>query len=112
MPRNKPSQSSPVRPARKTKANPVMPFSLILSQEEMAVLRMEARQQGISVGSVVRGALHAVLFRTKPDFVREMVKQEVESFLDDVQMRHPGTKITPPLRARIRRRIIALLQRS
>jgi len=109
MPRKKPSQSSRARPAPTTKARPVMPFSLILTPQEMAILRKEAARQETSVGGVVRGAIHAVLFRTHPDFVRQMVNREVGAFFDSLQTRHLGAKVTPALRARIQRQIISAL---
>ncbi|MBI5866943.1 MAG: hypothetical protein HZB43_01405 [candidate division Zixibacteria bacterium] len=106
MPRKKSSQSSP---PRKAKAKPVMPFSLVLSQEEMVVLRREAKLQGTSVGGVVRGAIHASLLRTHPELVRKMVHREVESFVASLRAHDPGTKITPALRARIQRQILSAL---
>jgi hypothetical protein len=109
MPRKKPSPFSPSRPAPKAKAKPVMPFSVVLTPAEMTVLRKEAARQGTSVSGVVRGAIHKVLFRTHPGFMRKMVNQEVESFVDSLRTHRPGAKVTPALRARIRRQIVSVL---
>ena len=47
MPRKKPSPSSPKHPAHKAKANPVLPFSLMLTSDEMAILRKEAASEDL-----------------------------------------------------------------
>ena len=109
MPPKKPRQSAQARRTLNVRTKPPMPFSLILTPAEMAILRKEAARQGTSVGGVVRGAIHKVLFRTHSDFVRRMVSREVASFLNTLRARHPGTRVTTALRARIRKQVISSL---
>ncbi|GAB4323023.1 MAG: hypothetical protein Kow0074_14920 [Candidatus Zixiibacteriota bacterium] len=67
---------------------PKQPFSLILDPDELRALKKMARQQGTSVASIIRQALHTVIFRTNPELAKSAIENEVNSFLD-----HMGTKL-------------------
>jgi hypothetical protein len=109
MPRKKPRQSPSVHLAPKAKAKPSMPFSLILTPAEMAILRKEAARQGTSVGGVVRGAIHAALFQTHPEMARQLAEKEAGAFLDALTTLYPGLRPSRVKRAQLQRRIVSAL---
>jgi hypothetical protein len=95
-PAAKRARRGPGRPASKKAAprrgprggTPKQPFSLILDPDELSALKKMARQQGTSVASIIRQALHTVIFRTNPELAKTAIENEVNSFLD-----HMGNKL-------------------
>ncbi|MBD3298857.1 MAG: ribbon-helix-helix protein, CopG family [candidate division Zixibacteria bacterium] len=84
---------------------PKQPFSLILDPEELSALKKMARQQGTSVASIIRQALHTVIFRSNPELAKTAIENEVNSFLD-----HMGNKLplgqTGARRSRIKKQLV------
>lgn len=94
-----------VRRGRKT-AGPKQPFSLILNPDELSILRKMARKEGTSVASVIRQALHTVIFRAHPDLAKNAIEREVDSFLDTMGARLPSGLSKGAKRARIKKQLV------
>lgn len=94
-----------VRRGRKT-AGPKQPFSLILNPDELSILRKMARKEGTSVASVIRQALHTVIFRAHPDLAKNAIEREVDSFLDTMGTRLPTGLSKGAKRARIKKQLV------
>ena len=94
-----------VRRGRKS-AGPKQPFSLILNPDELSILRKMARKEGTSVASVIRQALHTVIFRTHPDLAKNAIEREVDSFLDTMGNRLPSGLSKGAKRARIKKQLV------
>lgn len=95
-----------MRRGRKT-AGPKQPFSLILNPDELSILRKMARKDGTSVASVIRQALHTVIFRTHPDLAKNAIEREVDSFLDTMGARLPAGLSKGAKRARIKKQLVS-----
>jgi len=84
---------------------PKQPFSLILDPDELSALKKMARHQRTSVASIIRQALHTVIFRTNPELAKSAIENEVNSFLD-----HMGTKLPlgqgGPRRTRLKKQLV------
>jgi hypothetical protein len=91
---------------------PKQPFSLILNPDELSILRKMARQEGTSVASVIRQALHTVIFRTHPDIAKNAIEREVDSFLDSMGDRVPSALSTGSRRARIKKQLVSGLMQT
>jgi len=94
-----------VRRGRKS-AGPKQPFSLILNPDELSILRKMARKEGTSVASVIRQALHTVIFRAHPDLAKNAIEREVDSFLDTMGSRLPSGLSKGAKRARIKKQLV------
>lgn len=109
---------SPGRPRRRVvrrgrkSAVPKQPFSLILNPDELTILRKMARKDGTSVASVIRQALHTVIFRTHPDLAKNAIEREVDSFLDSMGARIPSGLSKGPKRARIKKQLVTGLLKT
>ncbi len=71
-------------------SGPKQPFSLILNPDELSILRKMARKEGASVASVIRQALHTVIFRKHPDLAKAAIEKETSAFLSAIGTRIPG----------------------
>jgi len=84
---------------------PKQPFSLILDPDELSALKKMAKQQRTSVASIIRQALHTVIFRTNPELAKSAIENEVNSFLD-----HMGTKLpigqAGPRRSKLKKQLV------
>lgn len=94
-----------VRHGRKG-ATPKQPFSLILNPDELSILRKMARKEGTSVASVIRHALHTVIFRAHPDLAKNAIERDVDSFLDTMGKRLPTGLSKGATRARIKKQLV------
>ncbi len=99
------------RTGRKS-AVPKQPFSLILNPDELSILRKMARKDGTSVASVIRQALHTVIFRTHPDLAKNAIEREVDSFLDTMGARLPSGLSKGAKRARIKKQLVTGLMNT
>ena len=100
----RPATKKPVRRGPRG-GTPKQPFSLILDPDELTALKKMARQQGTSVASIIRQALHTVIFRTNPELAKTAIENEVNSFLD-----HMGNKLplgsTGARRSRLKKQLV------
>lgn len=87
-------------------AGPKQPFSLILNPDELSILRKMARKDGTSVASVIRRALHTVIFRTHPELAKSAIEREVDSFLDNVGARFPSGIAKGTKRSQIKKQLV------
>jgi len=85
---------------------PKQPFSLILNPDELNILRKMARRENTSVASVIRQALHTVIFKAHPDLAKNALEREVESFLDSVGMRIPSGLGKGARRSRLKKQLV------
>ena len=88
-------------------AGPKQPFSLILNPDELTILRKMARKEGTSVASVIRQALHTVIFRTHPDLAKNAIEREVDSFLDTMGASLPSGLSKGAKRARLKKQLVS-----
>ncbi|MEW5700981.1 MAG: hypothetical protein AB1792_01955 [Candidatus Zixiibacteriota bacterium] len=106
--RPSPVRRAPRRVVRRGRGTPgpKQPFSLILNPEELNILRKMARRENTSVASVIRHALHTVIFRSHPDLAKHAIEKEVESFLDTVGARLPKGLAKGVKRSRLRNQLV------
>lgn len=100
-----------MRRGRKS-TGPKQPFSLILNPDEMSILRKMARKEGTSVASIIRQALHTVIFRTHPDLAKNALEREVDAFLDTMGARLPSGLSKGAKRARIKKQLVTGLMKT
>ena len=117
--RAKPAQraAAPVRRRRIVRrgrigAGPKQPFSLILNPDELNILRKMARRENTSVASVIRQALHTVIFRTHPDLAKNSLEREVDSFLETMSARLPKGQIKGAKKSRLRSQLVSGLMQG
>ncbi|HUU46504.1 MAG TPA: hypothetical protein VM118_12305 [Acidobacteriota bacterium] len=84
-----------------------MPFSLILDPNELGILRKMALRENTSVASVIRRALHTVIFRSHPDLARNAIENEVDTFLETVGTKLPSGAARGARRARLRNQLVS-----
>jgi len=94
-----------IRRGRST-PGPKQPFSLILNPDELNILRKMARRENTSVASVIRQALHTVIFHSHPDLAKHAIEKEVETFLDSVGTRLPKGLAKGVKRSRLRNQLV------
>ena len=109
MPRKARTTGREVRPRQTPRNGPVMPFSLVLEPGEMGVLRKIAKERGTSVAGVVRGALHATIFRAHPEVAKRIIEEEVTTFIGTVGRRLTGQRLGSAQLARLRRQVVSAL---
>lgn len=100
-----------VRRGRRT-AGPKQPFSLILNPDELSILRKMARKDGTSVASVIRRALHTVIFRTHPELAKTAIEREVDTFLDTMGTRFPSGLSKGTKRTQIKKQLVSNLLKT
>jgi len=86
---------------------PKMPFSLILDPGELSVLRKMARRENTSVASVIRSALHTVIFKSHPDLARHAIESDVDAFLETVGRKLPSGVAKGSRRKRLRNQLVS-----
>lgn len=99
-------------PRRTPRNGPVMPFSLVLDQREMGFLRKVAKERGTSVADVVRGALHATIYRAHPEIARRIIEEEVTTFIGTVGRRLTGQRLGSTQMASLRRQVVSALTKT
>jgi hypothetical protein len=107
MPRRRSRRQAAPLTARKLPK--VQPFSLILQAVELHPLRKIAGKEGISIGAIIRRAIHTVIGHVHPDLGRKLLESETDAFLDSYAMRFPAGRITPAQRKAFKRRVAGAL---
>jgi len=87
-------------------AGPKQPFSLILNPDELNILRKMARREATSVASVIRRALHTVIFKNHPDLAKHALEKEVDSFLEAMGARLPRGLGKGATRSRLKNQLV------
>jgi len=80
------------RPGRRPSGNVKRPFSIVLDARELQALKNIARKQRVSVASLIRGAMNAVIFQANPQLARAALEKDVEHFLDGINSKLPMSK--------------------
>jgi hypothetical protein len=111
-PRNARTTDRETSPQRTPRNGPVMPFSLVLEPREMGVLRKIARERRTSVADVVRGALHATIYRAHPEVAKRIIEEEVTTFIGTVGRRLTGQRLGSAQMASLRRQVVSALTKK